>query len=73
MAGPHFLVAGCWERGVDLFQEGEGGVQFLRNEKKSLSLLFSVCVVCVCVCVCICVCVCLGGGVTKNQYIGGLP
>ena len=72
LAGPHFLVAGCWERGVDLFQEGEGGVQFLRNEKSHCHC-FLVCVWCVCVCVCICVCVCLGGGVTKNQYIGGLP
>ena len=73
LAGPHFLVAGCWERGVDLFQEGEGGgggVQFLRNEKKSLSLLFSVCVVCVCVCVCICVCVFGGRGYEKPIYRG---
>ena len=37
-------------------------MQFLRNEKKSLSLLFSVCVVCVCVYVCVFVCVCLFGG-----------
>ena len=66
LAGPHFLVAGCWERGVDLFQEGEGGVQFLRNEKKSLSLLFSVCVVCVCMCVCL-----FGGrGYEKPIYRG---
>ena len=70
LTGPHFLKAGCWERGVDLFQEGEGGCNFyVKNELKSEifnSLLFSVCV-CVCVracvraCVCVCVFLCVWG------------
>ena len=70
LIGPHFLVAGCWEERLTFFRRGKGGVQFLRNEKKWLSLLFSVCVVCVCVCVCICVCVFGGRGYEKPIYRG---
>ena len=49
-------------REVDFFQEGEGGVQFLRNEKSH----------CHCFLVCVCVCVCLfrGRGYEKPIYRG---
>ena len=70
LTGPHFLKAGCWERGVDLFQEGEGGCNFyVKNKLKSE--IFYVCV-CACVRACACVCFCVFGerGYEKPIYRG---